>query len=306
MNDVLAEIEALSYVDRTISFLDYIELIDTVLRPDRLPLRVLPSRELAAQYMLLYESGGDPADYRHYINFERNGMNAFVRSSSLSSADILAIRSIAQRHAVAAGDNITIEVRGSLYLLAKAMDSISRTLANGLVTALWLIIVVMMLFLRSVRLAVAAAVPNVIPIVICGGLMGWLGIPLSIGTSVVGCIALGLAVDDTAHVVGHLEHGGNLAEVYRMVATPLLITTLSLSCGFSALLLSQFQPVFVLGAATIVTLIVALACDLLLLPSLLVVIGWPLVGGQTALGLRSSLIGQRLGPEAFDEPQVAA
>ena len=63
---------------------------------------------------------------------------------------------------------------------------------------------------------------------------------------------------------------------------------------------------FVLGAATIVTLIVALACDLLLLPSLLVVIGWPLVAGQTALGLRSSLGGRHLAPEAFDEPKVAA
>jgi predicted RND superfamily exporter protein len=276
MDDVLTEIAALPHVDRTISFLDYIELIDGAMRPGRQARRVLPSRDLAAQYMFLYEAGGDPGDYRHYINFERDGMNAFIRSNSLSSTDVLAISTVAQRHAAAAGDDVSIEVRGSLYLLAKAMDAISRMLASGLVTALWLIGVVMIVALRSVPLALVAAVPNVIPIVVCSGLMGWLGIPLSIGTSVVGCIALGLAVDDTAHVIGHLERGGNLSDVYRVVATPLLVTTLSLSCGFSALLLSEFQPVWVLGAATIVVLLLALACDLLLLPSLLAVIGWPL------------------------------
>ena len=105
MDDVLAEVDSLAYVDRTTSFLDYIELIDGALRPGEPARRVLPSRELAAQYMLLYEAGGDPADYRHYINYERSGMNAFVRSRSLGSTDVLEIQRIAEKHSKAAGDD---------------------------------------------------------------------------------------------------------------------------------------------------------------------------------------------------------
>jgi predicted exporter len=93
---------------------------------------------------------------------------------------------------------------------------------------------------------------------------------------VVGCIALGLAVDDTAHVLGHLRAGYPLAAIYRLVARPMLLTTLCLGLGFSALMLSGFEPIWALGAATSVTLGVAFLCDWLVLPSMLRILDAPL------------------------------
>ena len=110
--------------------------------------------------------------------------------------------------------------------------------------------------------------------------MGWSGLPLSVGTSIVGCAALGLAVDDTAHVLGHLSRDRALEETYRIVGRPLMLTTLALSAGFSTLMLSDFQSVAILGKAITITLCVALLFDLLLLPSLLVLIGYRLDGSD--------------------------
>jgi predicted RND superfamily exporter protein len=165
-------------------------------------------------------------------------------------------------------------VLGSIYLWSKACDQLTRGIVRGLAVALVLIAGVMALHLRSVKLALVGLLPNALPIAICGGILGWLGVPLSVGSSITGCVALGLAVDDTAHVLGHLHRDRSIEETYRIVGRPILITTAALVLGFSSLLLSAFQPLVLLGAATAVTLLVALLFDLLVLPSLLVLLGY--------------------------------
>lgn len=289
----LKMLDAMPSVDRTVSFLDYIHLMDAALRPGDEPRTVLPSAEMAAQYMLLYESGGDAADYRHYINFDRSALNAFVHLNDGSSGEVLALRDRVERFSQQL-EGVKVKVAGSVYLVAKAMENIARSLAGGLITALWLIILVMTVALRSVKLALVAAVPNALPIIVCGAALGYAGIPLSIGTSVVGCIALGLAVDDTAHVLSHLQPGRTLTGVYRLVARPMLLTSLALAGGFSALMMSSYQPVWALGAATALTLGVAFLCDWLLLPSMVRVLGWPLAAD----------IGEEPGSDAHPHPRT--
>lgn len=272
-DDLVRDLERSEIVDRTISFLDYLFLMDTVLNPDKVASSIPPSRAAAAQYLLLYEAGGDPGDYRHYINHERSALNILVRTNRVASSAILSLRDRIRSLSRSSRD-VEVSVLGSLYLLAKSMDRIARGMLMGLGLAVILIGVVMTLALRSLRLALVAAVPNILPILVCGGLMGWLGVPLSVGTSVVGCIALGLAVDDTAHVLGHVGPGQSLVSTYRLVGRPIALTSACLGAGFSALLLSEFQPVATLGAATAVTLAVALLADVLPLPSLLVLAGF--------------------------------
>jgi predicted RND superfamily exporter protein len=161
-----------------------------------------------------------------------------------------------------------------MYLYSRAMDSMTRGMLRGLAVALVLVGVVMLVGLRSFELAAIAALPNIAPLLICAGALGWAGLPLSMATSLVGCIALGLAVDDTAHVMGHLDRDEALESVFRLVGPPVLLTTCALGLGFLCLVLSDFHSVQSLGIATAVTLGIALAADLLVLPSLLVLIGY--------------------------------
>ena len=272
---LVREIERAPQVDRTVSFLDYVYLMDAALRPGETPRTVLPSRNLAAQYLLLYEAGGDPEDFRHYIDHGRSTLNVWARVNTRKSSEVLALRDRIRELAEAAPQGVRVEVLGTWLLFPKAMDAITRGMVRGLLTALALITLVMMLSLGSVKLGLVAAIPNAVPIVVCTGLLGWLGVPLSFGTSIVGCVALGLAVDDTAHVLGHLLPGRSLEEVYAAVGRSLVLTTLVLGGGFCALALGEYLPAVHLGVATALTLLVALLCDLLLLPALLALLGWP-------------------------------
>ena len=274
--ELRARIERSPIVDRTISLLDYLYLMDVAMRPGEEPGSVLERPGLAAQYLLLYEAGGDPGDYRHYVNHDRSALNILVRANTVGSTHILALHETIERVGASAPAAVT-EVRGlgSLYLLAKGLDRITRGVIVGLAVALALIIVVVALGLRSLTLALVAVLPCGLPVLWCAGFLGWAGLPLSVGTSIVGCIALGLAVDDTAHVLGHLRRGRPLEEVYRIVGAPIILTSVSLGLGFSVLALSEFQPIMILGVATALTLSLALICNLLILPALLVLIGYP-------------------------------
>lgn len=274
--DALIErIERSPHVDRTVSFLDYLHLMDAAMRPDEPPRTVLPSRALAAQYMVLYEMGGNPQDYRHYIDHDRSSLNVFLRLNNRSSSVALGLRDeIAAFARTHAPDRVDVEVLGTWLLFPKAMDGITRGMVKGLALAVVCIGAIMLAALRDARLALIATVPNLLPIAICGGMLGWLDVPLSFATSVVGCVALGLAVDDTAHVLGHLGANKSLRSIYRTVGPALILTTVALGSGFAILALSEFLPVAHLGVATSVTLIVALLCDVLLLPSLLVLAGY--------------------------------
>ncbi len=274
---LIRRIESDPQVDRTISFLDYLWLMDAALNPGEAPRTVLPSRELTSQYLLLYDLGGNPADYRHYINFDRSTLNVWVRMNIRRGSLVLGLRD--RIHAWAAEQapaSLRVEILGTYLLFPKAMDGISHGMVQGLGLASLLVVVLMVLSLGSIRLGVAAAIPNLLPILVCIGSMGWLGIPVSFGTAIVGCVSLGIAVDDTAHIMGHMRPGRSIEQVYREVGGSLISSTLILGAGFGVLALGSFQPTEHLGIGTVFTLIVALLCDLLALPSLLVLLGWPL------------------------------
>jgi hypothetical protein len=272
---IVERLEAAELIDRTISLLDYLALMDAALDPENGPRRVLPSRELAAQYLLLYESGGDPDDIRHYIDFDRSALNVMGRLNSIHSRRVLTLRDeIASFATSRAPEGVGVRVIGTQVLTNRAHEAVAWGLLRGLGAATVAILAVLALGLRSLRLACVAMVPNLLPIIVCGGVAGWVGAPISISTSIVGCIALGLAVDDTAHVLGHIDPRRTLDEVYERVGHPLIVTTLSLGVGFLMLGFSEFGPVRVAGIGTALTLFVALAADILVLPSLLELVGW--------------------------------
>jgi predicted RND superfamily exporter protein len=278
--DKIAEhVEASPTVDRTVSMLDYFYMMDAALVSDRPPSTNPGSREAAAQYMLLYESSGSPEDYDRYINFERSALSVLAAVQGGSSAYIELADSL-DSILEGAPMGVTVETLGTTFLYSKAMDGLTRGMLVGLAVATVLIGIVMCIGLRSIKLAALAAIPNLTPLLLCGGAIGWFDIPLSMGTSLVGCIALGLAVDDTAHVLGHIDEDESLEDVYRVVGPSLILTTLALGLGFSGLTLSEFQSVTALGIATAITLLVALVADLLLLPSLLVLAGYRTVRSE--------------------------
>jgi len=166
---------------------------------------------------------------------------------------------------------------GIMYEFARAEDAIAFGQLSGLAFAFLTVAVLLLLMLGSFRLAIIALIPNVIPIAMCFGMMGLLGIPLDAGTVVIGNLAFGIAVDDSIHAVtGFFDRWKSgdtsavaLRETYRTVGPPLIYTTAVVSLGFLVLAFSDFTFIRHLGILTAGLMILCLLADLFLLPALL-------------------------------------
>jgi len=139
----------------------------------------------------------------------------------------------------------------------------------------------MMFFIfKSVKMIPFFIIPNVLPIVLVIGVMGWLGITIDIGVAISGAIILGVAVDDTIlFLVKYFDarkRGLSMSETFDEVlhyaGRAILFTTVVLSLSFSMFVFSTFTPNQNFGVVTAAALVIALIIDLIYLPALLSVL----------------------------------
>lgn len=138
-----------------------------------------------------------------------------------------------------------------------------------------------MLFLRSVRWGALAMVPNLLPMVVLFGLMGFLGVALDAGSALVAPIAIGIAVDDTIHFLHafrlNREQGLDSVSAARRagqhVGRAIVTTSMTLAAGFLAMLVSRFQSMANIGLLSAAAIVAAFAAELLVLPSLIAIFG---------------------------------
>ncbi|MBI1310904.1 MMPL family transporter [bacterium] len=166
---------------------------------------------------------------------------------------------------------------GIAPLIERAQHDIFDGFWKSVFTAFLLITAVMMVCLRSPLAAGVAMVPNVTPILLVFGSLGWMGIATDIGTMMTGSIALGIAVDGTFHFLTRyrevFEQTGDSRSATRdaLITTgpPIVQATLITGLGMLALGMSNFGPTYRFGILMAVSLAVALVGDLILLPCLL-------------------------------------
>ena len=169
---------------------------------------------------------------------------------------------------------IQARVTGKSMLLDKNSEYIRRSLLEGLFFGLLLIGIIMALVFKNVKIFLISLVPNILPILFSGSILGFLGIPLEASLSVVFAIVFGIAVDDTIHFLGKYKLGISqglsqemaIEKTFSETGRALVITTIILFFGFLVLLFSIHQPSITIGLIISVTLVTALILDLLLLP----------------------------------------
>ena len=178
---------------------------------------------------------------------------------------------------------------GMIPLVYKTQRQLLFSLKESIIWATLLIAVVMMVVLRSPIAGVISMIPNVFPIVIIFGALGWLGIKVDIGIMMTASVALGVAVDDTIHFLTWFRRGvaqgmSRLESVmlaYDRCATAMLQTTIIGGLGLAVFATSTFTPTQQFGYLMIAMLGAALIGDLLLLPSILVSPLGRFFGGET-------------------------
>jgi predicted RND superfamily exporter protein len=242
--------------------------------------RIPRSRELAAQYLLLYEmSLPYGLDLNNQINVDKSASKLDVSVRSLSSNAVIALEERAQRwlreHAPA-----SMQSHGAspAIMFAHIGTRNIHSMLIGTTLALVLISLLLVAALRSVRLGLISLVPNLVPAGMAFGLWGLLVGQVGLALSVVVGMTLGIVVDDTVHFLSKYlrarREDGLSAEdavryAFHTVGSALWTTSIVLIAGFLVLTWSSFEINSGMGLLTAITIGLALLADFLLLPTLL-------------------------------------
>ncbi|MEX2188886.1 MAG: MMPL family transporter [Pirellulales bacterium] len=222
--------------------------------------------------------------HNHFFASGDDGENLWrisVRASALGDVDygrfIDKLREQVEP-AVASMRGVRVTYTGIIPLIYKAQRELLSDLTESFLLAFALIAVVIMIVLRSIRCGLVAMIPNVFPVVVVFGLMGWLGIWIEIGSIMTASAAMGIAVDDTFHLLAWhsraLGKGANrenaVHAALRRCAGAMIHTTLVTACALLVFSFSSFMPIRRFAWMMATLLVAALAGDLILLPAILV------------------------------------
>jgi predicted RND superfamily exporter protein len=263
------------------SYIDTVKRINRSMNGDDPDYYRLPdSRELAAQYLLLYElSLPYGLDLTNMINFDKSASRVTASLRELSSKHL---REFSHRVEQWLSDNLPAHMQasstGPVMMFVGVVERNVRGMLIGTTIAFLLIALILMFALRSFRLGLVSLLPNFLPVLMTFGLWGLLYGQIGLIASFITATSLGLIVDDTVHILSKYararrEHCLNAHDGVRFsfshVGSPLLITSGVLIIGFLVLVFSDFQLNAELGLLTAITLGFALLMDFLLLPPIL-------------------------------------
>ena len=171
-----------------------------------------------------------------------------------------------------------ITITGTSIVFLEGTRYMVKNLLTSLVIAICVIALIMAMLFRSSRMVLISLLPNLIPLLFTGGVMGWFGIPLKPSTILVFSIAFGISVDDTIHFLAkyrqELKHNAwniriSVLNAVKETGVSMMYTSIVLFFGFGIFGLSEFDGTKALGVLVSVTLLVAMFTNLLVLPSLL-------------------------------------
>ena len=186
-------------------------------------------------------------------------------------------------------DRYKVIMTGKAFVFEKGTKYLLDNLVSSLLFAIFLISLLMAFMFRSFKMVVVALIPNLLPLVITAGLMGYFGIPLKPSTILVFSIAFGLSVDDTIHFLAQYrqELVRNNWKIKRSVyatineaGVSMFYTSVVLFTGFSVFMLSDFGGTVALGGLIAVTLLFGMLSNLILLPALVLTLNKKLANQQ--------------------------
>ena len=263
---------------KTISVLDLLKKMNQALHENRPEYYTLPeTREQVSEYMFLYETaGGGELDKQVSFNYDIARLTA--RTKSLDTRDIKIfisdITGFAKEHL---DPSIKIEYTGMIPMVNAMSDLITSGQIKSFGCAFIAISLMMIVVLRSFKLGLISMVPNLFPVLIAIGFMGYAGIYLSMALVTFGAIIIGIAVDDTIHFFVRFRREFRRTGTYEKalkaslltVGRPIAFTTITLVAGFSVFALSDISNIGDFGLMAGFAIIWALLADFFLAPAMM-------------------------------------
>ncbi|EHH3730295.1 MMPL family transporter [Vibrio parahaemolyticus] len=236
------------------------------------------ARELAAQYLLLYEmSLPYGLDLNNQINVDKSSIKMVLTVANLGSVELVDLENRIYQWFAEHAPQYQVVASSPSLMFAHIGETNMASMLSTLPITLVLISALLIFALRSVRLGLISLMPNIAPAVIGFGLWALISGEINLGLSVVVTLTLGIVVDDAVHFLSKYQRArreGQTAEqavcyAFHTVGRALWITTVVLVAGFSVLAMSSFRLNADMGQLSAIVIFIALVVDFLFLPTLL-------------------------------------
>ena len=273
------------FIIRTNSLADLV--IDThAIMQDSEDYRNIPDSQIAVSQLLYLFNSSNPEERRALVSDDYSKSHISVQLKNAGSNEYKEFFNDIQRDINKEFNglkdrypNIKVQITGSFALMMRLADDISNNQFKSLAIAAVVISLLLMITLGSFQAGVMSIIPNLIPASLAFGLMGLLGVPLDTDTLMIAPLIIGIAVDDTIHFISHYRmslaqnHNMKLAlvETIKEVGQAVTFTTLILGCGFLMLTFSDYLGLAKIGTFGSLAIFVALLCDLLFFPALIMI-----------------------------------
>jgi len=282
--DLLREIESFetyltsySEIHRTVSLATLIKEVHRTMDPVAAAIDPLPDDpNLIAQYMLLLEIT-DPEAASRLVDFDYQKIRLASNIEDVGSYRVNELRQEINTWLENRFPNEDIYVSGTSVLVSDLTGNIVTSLQSSIMLAFILIGLIMAWLFRDIKLLIISLIPNLVPLIVTGGVMGYLGVDIKPSTAVIFTIAFGIAVDDSIHYLARLRleiaRCSTLREALAITTEKtgraIILTSIILATGFGTLATSAFTSTMLMGILTCLTIVTALISDLFLLPALL-------------------------------------
>ncbi|MDP6979206.1 MAG: efflux RND transporter permease subunit [Myxococcota bacterium] len=230
------------------------------------------SKALVSQLLVV----GANEELDRYVDHDFQSARVEVRTRAMDSVAVLDLVERIEARLDTFPGHIEARVTGNSVLISRTMDDIAIGQAKSLLVAFGMIYLILTLLFTSFKTGAIALIPNALPVLVYFGILGWSGVKLNASTGLVATIVLGIAVDDTIHLLAHFNRSArNLAdesrgviEALRRVGKPVTYTTAALCLGFLCLTASEMRPQVEFGYLAAVTLLAAWLVDVTFTPAL--------------------------------------
>jgi uncharacterized protein len=254
-NDLVNQLEV---VGNSFSLVDYLKRMNKVMNADNEEFNAIPdSRDMIAQYLLLYEMSGDPENLNRVVDYNYSRLNVtFQLKSDNSKAINSAIAVIDSYEDDFAKHGIKINYAGSGYKGLTFSDLILEGQIKSIVLSLLIVIILLSLMFKSIKIGLIGSVPIIITSLISFGIMGFLNIPLNTTTALLSSIAIGIGIDYAVHFIEQYRRNASKSDNMLLVAQQTMahsgraisFNAIVVIAGFLVLVFSVFPPNRELGA----------------------------------------------------------
>jgi predicted RND superfamily exporter protein len=273
------------YIIRTNSLADLVKETHAIMQGDE-QYRTIPDSQITVSQLLYLFNSANPEERRALVSDDYSKSHISIQLKNAGSNEYAeffeGIRKDISNEFDTLKDrypNLEVEITGTFAMMMRLADDLSRNQLKSFAIAAVVISSLLMVTLGSLQAGAMSIVPNLIPATLALGLMGLFGIPLDTDTLLIAPLIIGIAVDDTIHFISHyrmsLAENNDmqlaLVDAIKEVGQAVTFTTLILGLGFFMLTFSDYLGLAKIGGFGSLAIFVALLCDLLFFPALIMI-----------------------------------